>query len=326
MLTSEARAARPDQRAYAAARQDRMEHGCWATTVDEPNGPCEFGDVHSSTTVVLLGDSHAEHWLGRSIASDASRGWKIVAMVKGGCPVADMPEMTNGRRRQYYENCARYREAMVRRIIALKPAAILGTWDHYMPIDGKESGWRGDAGRLATRPAPHLRPLVGGEHPDDRDSGRAAHMVRRSDLSLTRRGPTALRVRLRVRSHRSLLSACDRCANRRRAGNVGAVRRHDRRDLPVRALRCRAQRRNCLYRRQSPHPPASAGRSARRLARASSRRPASSGAGSPDAIAGGRDHRNVEPGRAHTSAHLQAHALMKVLTAPAARIPRPRRA
>lgn len=143
MLTSEARAARPDQRAYAAARQDRMEHGCWATTVDEPNGPCEFGDVHSSTTVVLLGDSHAEHWLGALDRVGRERGWKIVAMVKGGCPVADMPEMTNGRRRQYYENCARYREAMVRRIIALKPAAaILGTWDHYMPIDGKESGWQ----------------------------------------------------------------------------------------------------------------------------------------------------------------------------------------
>ena len=28
------------------------------------------------------------------------RGWKIVAMVKGGCPVADVPEMLHPRRRQ----------------------------------------------------------------------------------------------------------------------------------------------------------------------------------------------------------------------------------
>jgi peptidoglycan/LPS O-acetylase OafA/YrhL len=143
MLAAERRAALPDQRIFAAARQDRMEHDCWATTVDEPKSPCEFGDRNSSTTVVLLGDSHAEHWLGGLDRVGRERGWRIVAMVKGGCPVADMPELTNARRRRYYEQCARYREAMVRRIIALKPAvAILASWDHYMPVDGSTSAWQ----------------------------------------------------------------------------------------------------------------------------------------------------------------------------------------
>jgi hypothetical protein len=143
MKTSEARAAQPDQRAFAAARNDRVEHDCWATTVEESKSPCEFGDLRASTTVVLLGDSHAEHWLGALDRAGRERGWKIVAMVKGGCPVADMPEMTNARRRRYYENCAKYRDAMIRRIVAMKPAAvILGSWDHYMPVDGTESAWQ----------------------------------------------------------------------------------------------------------------------------------------------------------------------------------------
>jgi hypothetical protein len=91
----------------------------------------------------LLGDSHAEHWLGALDRAGKERGWKIVAMVKGGCPVADMREMTHARRRRYYEECARYREAMIRRIIAMRPAAaILSSWDHYMPVDGKKSDWQ----------------------------------------------------------------------------------------------------------------------------------------------------------------------------------------
>src|SRR5699024_3927464 len=37
-------AAAPAQRALAAAREDRVRHECWGTTVDAPVGRCEFGD------------------------------------------------------------------------------------------------------------------------------------------------------------------------------------------------------------------------------------------------------------------------------------------
>jgi peptidoglycan/LPS O-acetylase OafA/YrhL len=140
---AERRVASPEQRAFAAARADRMQHDCWATTVDDVKGPCVFGDRSSSTVVMLLGDSHAEHWLGGLDRVGRERGWKIVAMVKGGCPVADMPELTNARLKRYYHECTRYREAMLRRIVADRPAAvILSSWDHYIPPDGTGSGWQ----------------------------------------------------------------------------------------------------------------------------------------------------------------------------------------
>jgi hypothetical protein len=143
MLASTRRAAMPDQRLFAAARDDRMEHECWATAVEDPTAPCEFGDRASATILVLLGDSHAEHWLGALDRIGRERHWKIVAMVKGGCPVAAMPEMTTARRRRYYAECARYREAMMQRILKMKPnAVILASWDHYMPLDGKSSAWQ----------------------------------------------------------------------------------------------------------------------------------------------------------------------------------------
>jgi hypothetical protein len=131
------------QRAFALAREDRMPHDCWATTVEDSRGSCEFGDVTSGTTIALLGDSHAEHWLGGLDRAGRQHGWKIVAMVKGGCPVADMPELTHARLKRYYYECTRYREAMLQRIVAMRPAAvILSSWDHYMPPDGKGSAWQ----------------------------------------------------------------------------------------------------------------------------------------------------------------------------------------
>ena len=143
MRVAERDVAKPDQRALVAARNDRMTHDCWATTVDEPKGPCEFGDVSSSTTIALLGDSHAEHWLGGLDRAGRARGWKIVAMVKGGCPVADMPTMMHHRLKRYYTECTRYREAMVQRIITQRPSAIiLSSWDHYIPADGADADWQ----------------------------------------------------------------------------------------------------------------------------------------------------------------------------------------
>ena len=143
MIGATRRAASPEQRQFLAARVDRMAHDCWATTVEQAKGLCVFGDRRSSTTLVLLGDSHAEHWLGALDAAGREHGWKVVAMVKGGCPVADMPELMQPRLKRWYHECTRYREAMVRRIIAMRPtAAILSSWDHYMPLDGGHSDWQ----------------------------------------------------------------------------------------------------------------------------------------------------------------------------------------
>jgi peptidoglycan/LPS O-acetylase OafA/YrhL len=131
------------QRDFAAARGDRMAHGCWANTVEEARTPCVLGDANASTVIALLGDSHAEHWLGGLDRAGREHGWRIDAMVKGGCPVADMTELGSERFARYYRQCARYREAMLRRIIAMRPAAVvLSSWDHYIPPDGNAEDWQ----------------------------------------------------------------------------------------------------------------------------------------------------------------------------------------
>src|SRR5213075_2003026 len=64
------------QRAFAAARVDRFAQNCWVTTVDEWKTPCVVGDRSSSTTIALLGDSHAEHWLSALDRIGKERGWR----------------------------------------------------------------------------------------------------------------------------------------------------------------------------------------------------------------------------------------------------------
>jgi hypothetical protein len=86
-----------------------------------------------------MGDSHAEHWLPAVDRIGRDRGWKVIAMVKPACPVADVDLVSSRLKRQYTE-CADWRRAMLRRILALRPdAVILSSYDNYLPADGGRS-------------------------------------------------------------------------------------------------------------------------------------------------------------------------------------------
>jgi peptidoglycan/LPS O-acetylase OafA/YrhL len=147
MKAAERQAATRPQQQFARARVDRMEPSCWAETVEQWKGPCVFGRKNASVTLALLGDSHAEHWLAGLDRAGKERGWRIESHVKGGCPVADVPQRFSGRLKQLYGECVRYREAMIQRIIATKPrAVILSNWDHYIPEKGSGLVWQVAAG------------------------------------------------------------------------------------------------------------------------------------------------------------------------------------
>ena len=137
------RASSPAQRAIAFARNDGMEHDCWGSILENAAAPCEFGDRASRTVVFLMGDSHAEHWLPAIDRIGRERGWKIIATIKPGCPVADVPELMNARLKRAYSECTSWRRATLRRIVAERPAAvILSTYNGYVATDGDRSPWR----------------------------------------------------------------------------------------------------------------------------------------------------------------------------------------
>ena len=121
-------------RTYAAAREDRMDHGCWGRPVgDSRRGACAFGDATSGTTVALLGDSHAEHWLGGLDRAGKEHGWRVEAHVMGGCPVSDFSGLVNGAASRRYRECTRFRETTLASLVAQRPrAVILVSFDSYI--------------------------------------------------------------------------------------------------------------------------------------------------------------------------------------------------
>jgi peptidoglycan/LPS O-acetylase OafA/YrhL len=130
----------PEQRRYAAARRDGMAHDCWGSLLENATAPCVFGDTTAQTTVVLMGDSHAEHWLPALDRIGRERSWKVIAMVKPACPVAAVEELVSSRLKRQYTECTRWRRATLRRIVSLRPdAVILASDDHYVPADGERS-------------------------------------------------------------------------------------------------------------------------------------------------------------------------------------------
>jgi peptidoglycan/LPS O-acetylase OafA/YrhL len=142
LLLANRRASSPAQRPFASARVDHMDHDCWGSLTENATAPCVFGDLSSTTKVVLMGDSHAEHWLPAMERIGRERHWKVYAMVKPACPVADIPEMVNARLKRHYVECTAWRRAKLRQILALRPSlVVLSSYDHYIPADGDASAW-----------------------------------------------------------------------------------------------------------------------------------------------------------------------------------------
>jgi hypothetical protein len=89
-----------------------------------------------------MGDSHAEHWLPAMERIGRERHWRVYAMVKPACPVADIAEMVNARLKRHYVECTTWRRAKLRQILALRPSlVVLSSYDHYIPADGEASSW-----------------------------------------------------------------------------------------------------------------------------------------------------------------------------------------
>jgi peptidoglycan/LPS O-acetylase OafA/YrhL len=119
--------AAPTQKAYVAAEwdlSDLYKAKCIARLDAAAPKVCVFGDSSSPVTVVLMGDSHAAHWFAAMQRIAGEEGWKLVSMVKAGCPTPRVP-IFDPRIGRESETCASWRQASLRRIEALHPTAVV---------------------------------------------------------------------------------------------------------------------------------------------------------------------------------------------------------
>lgn len=92
--------------------------------VSQPKSECLFGDVRSSTLVVLAGDSHAAQWFSGLNAVALKEHWKLLSLTKSSCPAALMPTKRNG---VADASCEQWQRYLVKRINELHPSKVLIT-------------------------------------------------------------------------------------------------------------------------------------------------------------------------------------------------------
>lgn len=97
--------------------------GCHINIGESVSPRCEYGDLSSSRTIVLYGDSHAAQWLPALDALGKKRGIKIVSLTKSACPSAEVVKETSP---QYdVDDCQGFRDSSIKRINEIKPLAVI---------------------------------------------------------------------------------------------------------------------------------------------------------------------------------------------------------
>ncbi len=79
---------------------------------------CLFGDPHGSKTIVLVGDSHAQHWFPALNRAAQQNGWKLYAWTKSACPMAEVT-VTNDQVGGAYTACNAWRTSVLQQIRSL---------------------------------------------------------------------------------------------------------------------------------------------------------------------------------------------------------------
>jgi peptidoglycan/LPS O-acetylase OafA/YrhL len=133
-----------------AARDDvprTLSDGCNQNAPSTTIPECAYGDTGSATTVVLLGDSHANQWFPAIEWLAKERGWRLVSLTKNACTPASMT-VWNPRMKRAYAECDRWRESAFQRIAMEHPAlVIVGNSRSYQPA-GTEGPSEPVRGRL----------------------------------------------------------------------------------------------------------------------------------------------------------------------------------
>ncbi len=108
----------------------------------------QLGDPASSTTVVLIGDSHAHQWLPALEQVATDEHWRLVVYAKHGCPLADALVTKPGTTNQPFDECTAWRTEALAKVQELRPTMVIGT---ALVRAGTPIGVSGDADQAWVR-------------------------------------------------------------------------------------------------------------------------------------------------------------------------------
>jgi peptidoglycan/LPS O-acetylase OafA/YrhL len=129
-------------------------NGCVRSWRDVGQSECATADTASTTTVALVGDSHAAMWNPGLEQVAEQRHWRLETLAKVTCPLQDLPITSPFLGREYTE-CAQWRREIAARLQAEHPRLIvLGSGRRYGADFGFTSydpAWVASLGRLVAQ-------------------------------------------------------------------------------------------------------------------------------------------------------------------------------
>jgi peptidoglycan/LPS O-acetylase OafA/YrhL len=115
------RAIRPPLAAASADWEPLVTDGCTLGNAGSVAHACVFGDPYGSTTVALVGDSHAAQWFPAVDLVAIANHWRLVTYTKISCRFFDLPIYSREMKREYTE-CEAWRLNVVAALRQLRPA------------------------------------------------------------------------------------------------------------------------------------------------------------------------------------------------------------
>lgn len=106
--------------------------------------PCVFGPADAAHTVVLFGDSHADHWSTPLVEAARRNDTKVVTYLKSSCRASRLSTFNTVLKREYTE-CDAWREQAISDIIARKPRLVvisefsIGNLTRDLPAAGRRA-------------------------------------------------------------------------------------------------------------------------------------------------------------------------------------------
>jgi peptidoglycan/LPS O-acetylase OafA/YrhL len=112
-----------------------IRSGCGSNHNDSARVPICREGVVGGPLILLVGDSHAAHWVpGLAIAAERY-GWELIAMTKSSCTFTDVP-IWSFYMKKPYTACTAWREAVLTKIARLDPALVIVASGRYiLPAD-----------------------------------------------------------------------------------------------------------------------------------------------------------------------------------------------
>jgi peptidoglycan/LPS O-acetylase OafA/YrhL len=119
-------ASEPQASFWAAANDRRVlfDAHCLTGSGSTRLAECTYGDPASDTTILLFGDSHAEHWFPALNRIALENHWRLLTLLKASCPPAQVTIFNTNLKRDDTE-CPLWRSAALARIASLHPHLVV---------------------------------------------------------------------------------------------------------------------------------------------------------------------------------------------------------